>query len=219
MSQDRNQPTGKRPLGRPKGTAPFEERDRAALSQFADQKLQAPSAKLAPFLTSKGYEEKDIRRAQARWRNEKDGFLRQAQHRLDLSPAESIVQLFANMYATIGDVLATAGPGLRKIAASQERARRHARALEVEGRGPGLPIDLDSQAEIDAAVERYEARMFGSEEDRLAAFGLHTTKTLPTSLKLYAVAVLFHQMSLEEAEREAAESNSDAEPTSGEGPK
>ena len=73
MSQDRNQPVGKRPRGRPKGTAPFEERDRAALSRFADQFLQAPGAKLAPFLTSMGYEGKDIRRAQARWRKENLG--------------------------------------------------------------------------------------------------------------------------------------------------
>ncbi len=198
---ERNGPTNeKRPRGRPKGSAPFAERDHAALSRFADQELVSPGGRLAPFLQRQGYEEKDIRRAQARWRKEKDKLLQEAQQRADLNPAELFLQFVMDIYATIGAAAESVKPALRMIAASQGRALRRQHAREQAGTRLELPVDLENKAAVDAAIERYEETMFQPEDVRLARLDQQTLHDLSPSQKLYATAIMLHDLSLQNSD-------------------
>jgi len=197
----------KKPRGRPKGTAPFEEADHETLAKFADQYLQSPSAKLAPFLKAQGYEEKDVRRAQLRWRMGKSKFLEEAQLRLDLSPAESAESLAFHFYAAIDALRKEAEPSLGMIAASYERAKRRVRALQKTGQQLGLPIDLEAPSDVQAALTRYESQMFDSEERRFDKFGQLKIDELPPALKLYATALMLHELSLQMSDAADGRSN------------
>ena len=214
MSNVKHQSAGKRPRGRPKGSAPFEERDRAMLSRFAELRLDSPGAKLAPFLAAAHYRDKDIRRAQQRWRREKDEFLKEARRRQDLSPAETIGEVIIALLASIQTAVDLSIPGLQKLAASYERARRRALALTEAGQGQGLPFKLDDTSDVDAAIERYERTMLRPEDEKLSVFGQLTVTELSPAQKLYALAISLHEYSLKAAEPPVDEATEDEDSAS-----
>ncbi|PHP64632.1 hypothetical protein CSC94_23315 [Zhengella mangrovi] len=206
MNQPKRQKAEKRPRGRPKGTAPYAEQDHAVLTKFADQKLDVPSAKLTPFLKSKGYEEeKDIRRAQLRWRKEEKQFLRDAQHRKDLEPPDTLLDLVSHFIAAAGVLKEAALPGVRMMIASHERAKRRLRALEADGKDKMLPIDFEKTSTVEAAIERYEPKLFRTRADQLSEFDAPTVADLTISQRLYAAAMMLHEMSIVASENEDSE--------------
>ena len=201
MSPHQSNPSPKRPRGRPQGTTKFEQEDRRLLTKFADQTLSLPySVKLAPFLAKCGYEERDIRRAQKRWRDEKTVLLREAQLRADASPPESMAELTAYLMATLSPVTEAIRPAFAAIARSLERARRQVAARKELGLDLGVPLDLAEPGEVERALRRYETTVGVGHKP--AEFEVRTLDELPLSLKLYAAALMLHETSLSVAEAE-----------------
>lgn len=201
MSPRQSNPSPKRRRGRPKGTTKFEQKDRRLLAQFADQTLDMPHAvKLAPFLANRGYEERDIRRAQKRWREEKTALLREAQLRADAAPPASIAELTAYLMATLSPVTEAVRPAFVAIARSLERARRQVAARKELGLDLRVPLDLAEPGEVERALLRYAATVEVGR--RPAEFEVRTLDELPLSLKLYAAALMLHETSLSVAEAE-----------------
>lgn len=203
MSPRQSNPPPKRPRGRPKGTAPFAHQDRRVLAAFADGAIGVSRTELAPFLTERGYQDKDIRRAQKRWREEGAELLREAQMRADASRPESLVDLIACFAEWMSPVAETAQPAIGALARSLERARRRVAAREELGQDPMLPLDLTDPAEVDQAICRFEETV-GAGRLPPGSEGV-TVDKLPLSLRLYGAALLVHQLSLQAAERESQE--------------
>jgi hypothetical protein len=203
MSPHQLNPPSRRPRGRPKGTTKFEQEDRRLLAEFAELAIGSPHAKLAPFLASHGYEQKDVRRAQKRWREETAVLMHQAQLRADASPAESLVELIAGFVNTISDVAEAVGPALGKLAESLERSRRRAAAHKAPGLDLSLPLDFADPGAVDRAIRRYEKTISAGHEP--AEFEPRTLDELPGSLKLYSAALILHELSIKAAEAESQE--------------
>ncbi len=198
MSRRQSNPPTRRPRGRPKGTAKFEQQDRPLLAGFADLVIGSPHAKLAPFLAEHGYEQKDVRRAQKRWREEKAGLLKEARLRAEASPPESLFDLIVWFTNGISEVGEAARPALGKLAASLERARRRVAARKELGLDLGLPLDFEDLAAVDRAIRRYEETVVAGHEP--AEFKRLALDELPISLKLYAAALMLHGLSVQAAE-------------------
>lgn len=199
-SQQMNSQT-RRPRGRPKGTTKFEHEDLRLLAEFADLIVSSHHAKLAPFLSERGYEQKDIRRAQKRWRGEKAMLIQKAQLRADAAPPENLLEVIAGFVNVLSDVAETAQPAIDMIAGSLERARRRAAACEELGLDLNLPLDLAEPVAVDRAIRRYEKRVATGIEP--IEFKQLTLDELPASLKFYATALMLHELSLEAAEAES----------------
>ncbi|MFG1242334.1 hypothetical protein V5F31_08125 [Xanthobacter sp. V7C-4] len=204
MNPPQSNPSLKRPRGRPKGTTKFEQEDRRHLAEFADRTLGLPHAvRLAPFLVQHGYEERDVRRAQKRWREEKPTLLREAQLRADAAPPESIVELIIYLMATLSPVTEAVRPAFAAMADRLERARRQVAVRKEQGLDLGVPLDLAEPGDVEGALRRYEATVGVGHKP--AEFGVRTLDELPLSLKLYAAALMLHETSLSVAEAERRE--------------
>lgn len=203
MSPRQSNPPPKRPRGRPKGTAPFAHKDRQLLAAFADGAIGVSYAELAPFLIKHGYQDKDVRRAQKRWREERAELLREAQLRADASPPENVVDLIVYFAEWMSQVAETAQPAIGAFARSLKRARRHVAAWEELGQDPMLPLDFTAPAEVDQAICRFEETVGAGRMPPGSEGG--TVDKLPLSLRLYGAALLVHQLSLQAAEREGRE--------------
>lgn len=195
----------KRPRGRPKGTTKFEKEDLRVLVKFADIALLSKHAKLAPFLRDQGYDFKDIRRAQNRWKQNKQSLLEEARLRRDSAPAESILDLIAFFVNASSALAETAAPALEAIAFSLEKAKRRRAALKDLKLDPNLPLDLSNTEAVERAIRQYDETF--AKNVHPTEFGERTLKGLPQSLKLYAAALMMHQLSIQMAESEAKERN------------
>ncbi|XSG81088.1 MAG: hypothetical protein ACPW61_08265 [Methyloligella sp. ZOD6] len=193
----------KRPRGRPKGTTKFEQQDLRLLGEFADLAISQPQTPLAPFLVGHGYEHKDVRRAQKRWRKEKAALLEEARVRADASPPDNLFEWMLYAGEMVAAMAGAVRPAMEKISGSLERAQRRVAAREKLGLDSDLPLDLTNQDAVERAIQRYgetvAKRRLPAEFDRL------TLAELPFSLKLYVVAMLLHELSLQLAEAEKRE--------------
>lgn len=190
----------KRPRGRPRGTAVYEQKDLDLLAAFADIAVTTPGAKLAPFLAKRNYAEHEIRRAQKRWRSNKVELLHQAKLRADVAPANDPIGLLLYFGQAASALTDAAIPAFGRIAASLEGARRRVAARRELGLDLGLPLDPRDQAAVEAAIARYDATIASGNHP--AEFASLTYDELPLSLKLYYVAVTLHHWSLQVAESE-----------------
>ncbi|MFG1303937.1 hypothetical protein V5F34_07340 [Xanthobacter autotrophicus] len=192
----------RRPRGRPKGTTKFEQEDRRLLAEFAGRTLGLPhAAKLAPFLAKRGYEERDVRRAQKRWREEKIALLREAQLRVDAAPPENIVGFIADLFSSLAHVTDAVRPALEALSQSLESARRRAAARKELGLDQSLPLDLAEPSVVTAAISGFEKTVGAGHQP--SEFHNLSLDELPLSLKLYAAALMLHEASLQMAERES----------------
>jgi len=70
--------------GRPLGSAPYREADEKLLARYADKAIHNTGLELAPFARAAGVSQPaTIRRLQARWRGDRERFLKDAQNRFD----------------------------------------------------------------------------------------------------------------------------------------
>lgn len=203
MSPRPSNPLPKRPRGRPKGTAPFAQQDRRVLAAFADGAIGMPHAELTPFLRQRGYEDKDVRRALKRWREEGPDLLREAQLRADAAPPESIFDLIVDLVQSMSFIRDAARPAFDALSRSLARARRRAEARKAFGLDPGLPFDQTDPAKVEEAIRRFEQTVGAG----YMPPGLEgrTIDALPLSLKLYSAAVMLHVTSLQVAGQEIRE--------------
>jgi hypothetical protein len=203
LSPQRSITPRKRPRGRPKGTTKFEQQDLRLLGEFADLTVRSPRTPLAPFLVEHGYEQKDIRRAQKRWREQKATLLEEARLRADASPPETLFEWLLSAGEMVAAMAGAIRPAMAKISRSLDRAQRRVAARERLGLEVDLPLDLTDEAAVEEAVRRYEEtvakRRLPPEFNRL------TLADLPFSLKLYVVAMQLHELSLQAAEAEKRE--------------
>jgi len=197
----------RRKRGRPKGTEKFGIVDRKKLTAFADVAILAPGSKLAAFLKAEGFDEKGIRRAQIRWRREKEIFLEAAQLRREAGEQPSLRGIVAHVLEYLAELQTTATAGLERMAASFETERERFRRRELAEKGRAVPIDLENEVEVTAAIERYESNI----NTPPAELEIKGFSKLPLHLKLYAAAHLLHEFSLNMADKAARNSGGNHE--------
>jgi hypothetical protein len=204
MGRPRKDPSNHAPArgrGRPLGSAPFREVDEALLTRYADKALHTPGLQLAPFARSAGWKPAPIRRLQARWRAERDRLLNDARKRFDARPPDSLGQLVMDMWVGLGRAAGSFSGILKPLKASMLQAQRRWDAL---GDAAQLPLDPTNPDILEPALARFENAMptpGSNEMDDL--LGVQTFEDLPFSMRLYVLAVLLHEVSLEERRREA----------------
>ena len=197
MVRNSSNSQAKRPRGRPKGSAPFEERDQAALSQFADQCVQFPGLKLAPFLKSLGYEDKDIRRAQIKWCASKTEHIDNAKERVCVADADQVLDVIARYIEASDFDDETTWEGRPQICINlsedtnkscfRSGGDSFAMALHVAG-----PETQEEAKFLRCLAEAHQA--VGSKISTLKEL---TCTDLPQSQKLYAASMRLLEMSLQ----------------------
>jgi hypothetical protein len=93
------------------------------------------------------------------------------------------------------------------MAASFETERERFRRRELAEKGHAVPIDLENEVEVAAAIERYESNI-NTPPTELGNKGF---SELPLHLKLYVAAHFLHEFSLNMADKAARNSGSDHE--------
>lgn len=190
-----------RSRGRPIGSTKFDEQDDAELRRFAKMQLQLGKLQLAPFLRKRGYLEKDIRRAHARWRKEKDRYLAHAKLAADATSPQSmwdfVVSGVEALYR-LGELIA---PTAQLVAESWERAKRRAAARGALGYDASTPLDFADEKHVRVELLRLESTV-GRQQVPEALYTKEFGE-LPHSLQLYYTSLLLHTLSIQAAEREA----------------
>lgn len=200
----------KRPRGRPKGSAPFAERDQAALSQFADHYLKSPGLKLAPFLKSLGYEDKGVRRAQNKWGADKDRYLDKARERMDVAGADQLLDMIT-FYTQASNVCRGAAKHPRPKIRVVFRDCTRQRSCIPEEASLMLEFDKDVSTEADlwTAFCRSAEAVNDTTGQNDSDFGDMARSDLPLSHKLYAASVKLLEASFNCAEHDHQTRQSD----------
>ena len=203
---DKSHASGKRGRGRPIGSSPYEKRDNDVLARYADQAVRTPGLKLAPTLEKLGYKtEAEIRRVQAKWRRGRKRLLEEAQLRLDSEPPSSLLEtLFSFLSALqhIGDGVRTSGAA-RLLEASMQRADRRRKARATLGLGSDLPFDPENPDDLEAALSRFEPRIRHQCPRFAQGSRRSDARRFTPSMRLYLLAVLLHEASLDQLQRES----------------
>jgi hypothetical protein len=180
------------------------------LAKFADAAIHTPGLELAPFARDAGIsDEASIRRLQARWRTERERLLGEAQTRFDARPPESLGQILADLLAGLSRIAElTSKPVMSLLRASTERAERRWDARNRLGKPSPLPFDPGEPGELEPALARFENAVHPPGSAEVAELlGDRTLAELPLSLRLYVLAVLLHEMSLDQRRREAEQAD------------
>ena len=204
-------PVPKRGRGRPLGRAPYRQRDEQLLARFADKAIHSPDLELAPFARRAGVSNTAaIRRLQARWRADRERFLNDARTRFDARPPESVWQMVMHLQAGLSRMAATfSREVLDSLRASIQRAERRWDARASLGEPARLPFDPTDPSELEPALARFESAMPTPGSDEIGdQLGDQTLADLPLSQRLYLLAVLIHEISLEQRRRETEASRS-----------
>lgn len=203
MNDDHTSQRPKRPRGRPKGTAAYEQKDLRLLTVFADQATMTPGTKLAPFLARHGYAQHDIRRAQQRWRSKKGDLLRQAKLRAEATPGKDLLGILSYWGKVISALGEAARPFIDRLAGSLEWSQRAVEARKELGLPQWIPLDPTDAPAVEAAFARYEASIGAGL--RPTDFDKKTFDELSWAHKFYCYALLFHELSLKAASSETEE--------------
>src|SRR5215207_4000140 len=92
---------------------------------------------------------------------------------------------------------------LAPLMASVRRAERRWDARAVLGQPAPLPFDPNDPSELEPALARFEAAMPTPGSDEIDdLLGDKMVEDLPPSVRLYLIAVLIHEMSLDMRRRE-----------------
>lgn len=209
---DREHPNNKRSRGRPPGSSQFADEDRATLEKIADALVREPDLKPTAVMRRLGYgSEAEIRRLQSKWRKDKESLLADAQRRLDAQPPETTLDAIVNIIAELAGfagALATA-PAVQSLKESLDRQVRRHIAQDELGVSPRSPTEPGNQKNLERAIERFEARPHQSLEDLKADIPeTMTVDEMPPSLRLYAMALMLHEMALDAKQREATAAQS-----------
>ena len=130
--------TPARRRGRPLGSAPYREADEKLLARYADKAIHNTGLELAPFARAAGVSQPaTIRRLQARWRGDRERFLKDAQNRFDARRPESPWQILVDLYEGLRRMSRMLSREvLDPLSASIQKAERRWNAL---GESPGSP--------------------------------------------------------------------------------
>lgn len=199
-------PSRRRRRGRPSGSSRFAESDRIALDKIAERLVYEPDLPVATAARGLGFSsEAEIRRLQAKWRSAKSRLLAEAQRRHE-SPLDLFVHFLASL-AGLAEGLLTSAP-IGAIQASLERAARRLAAEQRAGEAAKLSFDPNDRAAVDAAISRFESRQHHTAADLVPDLPDDGTwADLPASQRLYAMALVLHELSLDEYERELKEAS------------
>jgi hypothetical protein len=202
-----------RPRGRPSGSSRFAESDLIALDKIADRLLYEPDLPVATAARGLGFSsEAEIRRLQTKWRRSKSTLLAEAQRRHE-SPLDKLLHSLASV-AALAEVLLRSAP-IAAIQASLERASRRIAAEQRAGKGAKLSFDPNDRAAVDAAISRFESRQHHRADLAPDLPGDVSWAELPASQRLYAMALVLHELSLDEFERELKEASATLNPDRG----
>ena len=198
----------KRSRGRPAGSSRFAETDQASLEQIAHTLVREPGLQPTVVIRRLGYHgEAEISRLQSKWRKERDHLLAEAQRRLDAEPPQTWLDMVIDMSGILSgflDGLATS-PAMKSLRASLDRQARRRTAQEKLGIALRSPIKPGNQEDLDRAIKRFEERPHQSWSDLIADLPAEmTVDEMPRSLRLYATALILHEMALDAKQREAA---------------
>ena len=187
--------------GRPRGSAPYRQRDEELLARYADKMIHDPGLQLAPFARRAGFSDAAIRRLQGRWREHRDRFLNEARIRFDVRPPESLWQILLVLWTGLhrGTEIVSQHV-LHPLLTSVRRAERRWEARAALDQPARLPIDPTNPGELEPAFARFEDALGSA--DIAAQLAGKTLGDLPLSLRLYIMAVLMHEVSLDQRRRE-----------------
>ena len=194
--------TPARRRGRPLGSAPYRKADEKLLARYADKAIHNTGLELAPFARAAGVSQPaTIRRLQARWRGDRERFLKDAQNRFDARRPESPWQILVDLYEGLRRMSRMLSREvLDPLSASIQKAERRWNAL---GKSARLPFDPTDPSELKPALARFENAMPTPGSNEIdGMLGDQTLADLPGSLRLYLLAVLMHEASLIERRRE-----------------
>ena len=197
-------PAPARRRGRPLGSAPYRQRDEALLARFADELIGKPDLRLAPFVQAAGLSESAIRRVQLRWRSNKERFLNEARIRFEGRPPQSLAEIVMHLWAGLSRTTRVFSKNvLDPLRASMRRAERRWEAQEALGKPARLPLDPSHPTKLKPALNRFESAMPTPGSDEIDdLLGDKTFEELPFSMQLYLIAVLTHEVSLEQRRNE-----------------
>lgn len=212
IPEDQRQTSDKRSRGRPHGSSRYLDTDQAALEGIAHDLVREPDLLATAVIRRLGYSgESEISRLQTKWRKQKVELTAEAQRLLDAESGSTWLDDWVEFFSTVSKFVdEVVSPALRKVAASLERQARRRVAREELGIAPRSPIGADN---VDRAIERFEARPHQTGEELVSDLPANmTVDEMPPSLRLYAMALTFHQRSLNAKEREDAASEALGEP-------
>lgn len=208
-------PSAKRGRGRPLGSAPYRQPDQEFLARYADEAIHFPDLELAPFARRAGASDAGIRRLQARWRTDRERFLKEARIRFDARPPESLWQMLMDVWAGLGRANEIVSKEvLHPLTMSVRRAERRWDARAALGQPSQLPFHPTDASELEPALARFENALGSTKID----LGQQTLADLPLSLRLYLLAVLIHEVSLQQHRRETEASRRTSGSRDGERP-
>lgn len=208
VKSHREHPNKKRSRGRPTGSSRFTETDQTSLEKIADALVREPGLQPTVVIRRLGYYgEAEIRRLQSKWRKERHRLLAEAQRLLDAEPPTTFLDSILDMCGTLGSFVhgLTTSPAMRSLRASLDRQARRRTARDELGIAPRSPIEPGNQEDLERAIERFEERPHQSVSDLIADLPAEmTVDEMPPSLRLYAMALILHEMALNVKQRETA---------------
>lgn len=191
----------KRGRGRPAGSSRYAESDRRIFDKVAERLVHEPGLPLAAALRDLGhYSEAHLRRLQGKWRGAKGKLIDEAKQR-HASPLDSFLHFLFSLGAIMREVVGS--DLVRALQASFDRAARRHAAERRAGRVPKLPFGTKDQAAFAGAIRRFESRRHASAEELIADLPHDASLAdLPPSQRLYFLALVLHELSLDAHERE-----------------
>ena len=103
---------------------------------------------------------------------------------------------------------------LHPLLTSVRRAERRSQARAALGQPARLPFDPTDPGELELALARFENALGSTDID--AQLAGKTLRDLPLSLRLHMMAVLIHEVSLDQSRREVEASQPPKDATDGE---
>ena len=133
--------------------------------------------------------------------------MNEAQNRFNARPPQSLRQILMDLWAGLhrGTEIVSQQV-LHPLVASARRAERRWKARVALGQPDRLPIDPTNPGELEPALARFEDALGSTHLD--AQLAGKTLAELPLSLRLYIMAVLIHEVSLDQRRREVEASQS-----------
>ena len=127
--------------------------------------------------------------------------MNEARIRFDVRPPESLWQILLDLWTGLHRGTESVSQHvLHPLLTSVRRAERRWEARAAPDQPARLPIDPTNPGELEPALARFEDALGSA--DLAAQLAGKTLGDLPLSLRLYIMAVLMHEVSLDQRRRE-----------------